>query len=114
MGENKTMLAVLRKIELIQVKKIDKVRVKTSLIQPRKLKRWVVQEKAVVMKVKWYNILLKTKTMLLILLKTKTMLLILVKTKTMLVLRKIELKLWHVQEKYVVMKMKTSRIHQRS
>merc|ERR1711874_625111 len=119
MGENKTMLAVLRKIELIQVKKIDKVRVKTSLIQPRKLKRWVVQEKAVVMKVKWYNILLKTKTMLLILLKTKTMLLILLKTKTillilvetksMLVLRIIELKLCHVQEKDVVMKMKTSR-----
>merc|ERR1711874_269808 len=102
MGENKTMLAVLRKIELIQVKKIDKVRVKTSLIQPRKLKRWVVQEKAVVMKVKWYNILLKTKTMQVIL----------VETKTMLVLRKIELKLWHVQEKDVVMKMKTSRIHQ--
>merc|ERR1711874_672676 len=117
--ENQTMLAVLRKIELIQVKKIDKVRIKTSLIQPRKLKRWVVQEKAVIMKVKWYNILLKTKTMLLILLKTKTMLLILViktktmqvilvETKTMLVLRKIELKLWHVQEKDVVMKMKTS------
>jgi len=75
------MLVVLRKIELFQVKKKDKVKVKTSRIQPRKLKRWHVQEKDVVMKVKWHDILVETKTMHAML----------VETKTMLVLRKIEL-----------------------
>merc|ERR1711874_268575 len=49
--ETKTML-VLRKIELFHVKKKQKMKIKASRIQPRKLKPWHVQEKDVVMKVK--------------------------------------------------------------
>merc|ERR1711874_378610 len=84
--------------------------------QARKLKRKVVQKKAIAMKIKWYNILPKTITMLLIL-KTISMQIILVKTNSILVQEKIELKLSHAlpkKSRNTKKKLKAVRIKQNS